>query len=535
MIRIFILLSIIVICRLELPATEIRVGNIYIERREVFDPNDPDWFFLSPLMNTLHTKTYEYIIRDELLFEENEMTDYDYLMETERNIRAIGLFTDVLLEVDSIGFNSYNIYITTKDRWSTYPAMLFGTGGGEVNYGARLEEHNFAGTGTYIAAEALYRSVNDIGWQGNLSMSQRRLFRSEIGGNFSLTANQYRTDQFASLGKPFRTLDTKFSYGISFANSFGSNFIFNTDEDKILDPFHIQVGKFHLSRAWMRHDRIFAGISVELDKSDRGLLGVRQAYDNSGKFLLQFSSVSQDFYSVRKINYYNIEDMPVGGYGSATLGRIFSLGGNGENLFYVGAQGEISRYKDNLYLFAQMTGATSFKGSIAKYTYQDFLGTAFYKISEGLILTSRIWQQTTWNWFAFRQLILDDLRGLRGYRANELVGDNRFLSNTELRWFPDLPFWIFNFSGAIFYDIGSVWKRETKILDSKFHSSIGAGLRIHFTKSASPSHTFRVDFAYNMDENRFGGIIFSTRQLFSAFGNHDYKLPTVFGRDLDLE
>jgi outer membrane protein assembly factor BamA len=150
MIRFFILLLMIVILGLELPATEIRVGNIYIERREVFDPNDPDWFFLSPLLNSLHTRTYEYIIRDELLFEENEMTDYDYLMETERNIRAIGLFTDVVLEVDSIGFNSYDIYITTKDRWSTYPALLFGTGGGEVNYGARLEEHNFAGTGTYI-------------------------------------------------------------------------------------------------------------------------------------------------------------------------------------------------------------------------------------------------------------------------------------------------------------------------------------------------------------------------------------------------
>lgn len=533
--RFLILLFSVSFVIFESSASDIRVGNIYIERQDVFESNDPDWFFLSPLMNSLHTRTYEYIIRDELLFKENEMTDYDYLMETERNIRSIGLFTSVILEVDSIGFNSYDVYITTKDRWSTYPALLFGTGGGEINYGGRLEEHNFAGTGTYIGAEALYRSVNDIGWQGNITLSQRRLFRSEIGGIFSLTANQYRTDQYAYLAKPFRTLDTKYSYGVAFSNSFGSNFIFNTDEDPILDPFHIQKGVFHFSRSWMRHDRIFAGVGVELDKTDRGLLGVRQAYDNSGKILLQFSSVSQDYYSVSKINYYNIEDMPVGGYGSATLGKVISLGDDGENLFYVGAQGEISHYKNNLYLFGKMTGATSFKRSAARYTYQDFIGTAFYKISDAVILTSRVWQQATWNWFAFRQLILDNERGLRGYKANDLVGDNRLISNTELRWFPDVPVWIFNFSGAIFYDIGAVWKRETAIFDSKFHSSVGAGIRFHFTKSASPSHTFRVDFAYNMDEKKFGGIIFSTRQLFSAFGTHDFQLPSIFGREIDLE
>lgn len=524
-----------VIYRADLFSSDIRVGEIFIERLDVFERNDADWFFLSPLLNAFHTRTKEYIIRDELLFNENTETSFDYLLETERNLRATGLFTSVLLEVDSIGFNSYDVYITTKDKWSTYPAILFGTGGGEINYGAKLEEHNLAGTGTFVAVEGLYRSVNDIGWQGAVLLSQRRLFRTELGATLSLIANKYRTDRFVNLSKPFRTLDTKFSYGASISHSYGSNFLFNTDSVRILDPFEIRSGYFHFSRAWMRHDRIFAGIALEFDEANRGFMGARQAYDNSGKFLIQFSSVSQDFYAISKVNYYTVEDMPVGGYGSATMGKVFSIADGGENLYYVGAQGEISRFKDNLYLFARVTGATSFERSIARYTYQDFLGIGFWQIADGLILTSRFMQQTTWNWYAFRQLILDNERGLRGYKANQLAGDNRIISNTELRWFPDVPVWIFNFSGVLFYDIGSVWKRETKLEDARFYSSVGAGLRFHFTKSSSPSHTFRLDFAYNTEEKRFGGIIFSTKQLFSAFGAHDFKLPAIFGRTIDLE
>ena len=249
-----------------------------------------------------------------------------------------------------------------------------------------------------------------------------------------------------------------------------------------------------------------------------------------------FSSVSQRFHPVEKINYYHIEDMPIGGYGSATLGKVFPIGSkNGDNAYYVGGQGEISHFDGNFYVFGQLTGASSFMRSNGVYTYQEFLGLSFYKPADWIVIAGRIRQQTVWNWFGYRQLLLDDARGLRGYTLNKIIGENRILGNFELRFFPDWTIWVFKLAGDAFFDIGTVWDQDQKLINSQFYSSIGAGLRLDFTKSANPNHTLRIDFAYNLHDGKLGGIIITTRQLFSAFGSHNFRLPELFGINNDIE
>ena len=514
---------------------DIKVGKIFLEKRDVFEKNDSDWFFAAPLLNKLHATTKDFIIKDEMLFTEGDFIDEDYLLETERNLRRTNLFTYAQIQLDSVGDNLYDAYIITKDRWSFYPSLLFGTGGGVTNYGARLQEFNLLGTGTALTVEALNRGENNIGWQGIGIIEKQRLFRSELTFYGSISANQYKTSQNIQIVKPYRTLDTEFSYGITGLNTFGRDFVFEGNDVYSLVHVNEQVAQTFFSRAWRRKDRIFATGMVEYHQVERPSELTRQVFDNSGKILLMFSSVSQDFYISEKVNYYHLEDMVVGGYGSATLGKIFSIGSKGESRYYVGAQGEASFYNGKSYLFGQVTGASAFSRSIATYTYQEFLGTGFTKLAGGLVLTARIRQQTAWNWSAFRQLILDNDIGLRGYPANRFIGENRIISNLEMRYFPDIPVWIVNLSGVAFWDIGTAWNQDQKLQETRFYNSAGLGLRVHFNKSSSPSHTLRVDFAYNFADGKFGGIILSTKQLFSAFGNHEFKLPQIFGSGIDLE
>jgi outer membrane protein assembly factor BamA len=514
----------------------LQIRKIYFERNQVFEPNDKDWFFASSFLNFFHYTTREYIIKDELLFSENSVTDEEYIYETERNLRATELFSNVRVELDSLGYNSYNAYIITKDRWSLYPALLFGSGGGVTKIGGRLEEFNILGTGTYIKLEALHRSENNIGWQGFTNIKQRRLFRSDLSLDMSLQANKYRTDQIINLSKNYLTLDTKYSYGLYGYNSFGSNFIYKLDSNFTLVPFNEQRLSGFFSRAWFRNDRVIATGLIEYHNVDRTGENIRLGYDNTGKILMMFSSVSQRFHPVEKINYYHVEDMPIGGYGSATLGKVFPIGSkDGDNAYYVGGQGEISYYNGKLYMFGQLTGASSFMRSNGVYTYQEFLGLSFYKPADWFVIAARLRQQTVWNWYGYRQLLLDNERGLRGYRLNQIAGENRILGNLELRFFPDWTLWIFKLSGDAFYDIGSVWDQDQKLSNSQFYSSVGAGIRFHFTKSANPGQTFRIDFAYNLHEGKLGGIILTTRQLFSAFGSHDFRLPELFGISNDIE
>ncbi len=515
-------------------SNEIRVGQIYVERNNVFEKNDVDWFFASDILNKLHWKTNLYIIEDEILFNFDDLIDEEYLLETERNLRSTELFTSVRIYLDSIRDNTYDVSIVTKDRWSLYPALLYGTGGGTSNYGARLEEFNLFGTGTKLSFEALYRTENEIGIQGTVKLSNKRLFRTEVSFESEITANKYRTDQKIKLFKPYRTLDTRTSFGIDFLNSFGENFLYKNGNNASLMHYLEREGSIFYSKAWSRKDRVFATAFLSGNDVNRGALEYEQAFDNTLKLLFQFSSVSQDFFSVNKLNAYYDEDMTVGGYGSATLGRIFDLK-RGGGFYYIAGQGERSHYGKRLYLFGQLTGASGFIQSNGIFTYQEFSGMGFYKITDEIVLATRIRQQTVWNWYALRQLILDNETGLRGFDANKRSGDNRILANIELRFFPDLRFWLFDLSGVAFYDVGTVWNQDQKLYQSQFYNSIGAGIRLHFTKSSNPDHTLRVDVAYNLNENKFGGIIFSSKQLFSAFGTHNFKLPEFFGSEFDYE
>jgi hemolysin activation/secretion protein len=201
----------------------------------------------------------------------------------------------------------------------------------------------------------------------------------------------------------------------------------------------------------------------------------------------------------------------------------------------VGSQGEKSTLIGNLYLFGQVTGASGFGYGRAYYTYQEFQGIGYYRLSPDVILAARLKQQATWNWDAYRQLVLDNDYGLRGYTLNKFVGDNRALANLELRMFPDIGWWIFQLSGLAFYDVGAVWSKGELISKTKFHSSAGLGLRIHNKKAAGSQNIIRVDLAFNFDENKFAEIIISSDQLFTAFGKHEFKLPEIYGLEFNNE
>jgi hypothetical protein len=501
----------------------------------VFDSARGDRFFAAPLFNSLHVRTKKYIIRDELLFEEGDWVTEDELYETERNLRATGLFTDAYILLDSISYDEYDAYVITHDMWSLYPIVLLGAGGGDEAIGGGIEEKNFIGLGTYLRFDAAYRTENNIGWQGSAMLRQQRLFRSELTLEGSITANKYRTEDTLRIFKPYRTLDTKYAYGIEGADSHGSDFIFFNNDSSYLAPFHDRTAKGWFSRAWWRKDRVFITGLVEYNDVNRANPEFHRAFDNSGRFLVAFSSINQDFVTTSRLDDYYPADIPVGGWGSAILGKTFPIGSEGEGLYYVAGQGERSYYGKDFYLFGRIVGASGFERSQGKYTYQEFYGVGFYRFTKSLLLCSRIRQQTVWNWDAERQLILDTDYGLRGYRSNFRNGDNRILGNVELRFFPDVEFSVLNLSGVAFYDIGAVWDQQEELGDTKFYSSAGLGIRFHFTKDKSPGSTYRFDFAYNFEEGRLGGIIFTTRQLFSTFESHVFRLPKIFGLEFDYE
>jgi hypothetical protein len=176
--RLFVLLM---LC---LPATLLAqpfIRSLTIERLDVFDDRQQDWSLGGRIMNALHVVTKEYIIEDELLFDEGDEVDPDRLLELERNLRRTGLFSNVEVRAQTVSSDSVDVTVITQDRFSLRPAVLFGLGGGIANVGAKVDEVNLAGTATYVLGSGLYRTENDIGAEGMFAVGQRRLFRSEFG------------------------------------------------------------------------------------------------------------------------------------------------------------------------------------------------------------------------------------------------------------------------------------------------------------------------------------------------------------------
>jgi len=511
------------------------IRRVYFDRRDVFDERHDDWFFLASWANALHTKTREYILEDELLFDEEEELDTTLVVETERNLRRTGLFASVTTEVDSVAPGVVDVTLRTQDRFSLRPAILFGTGGGITNLGGKLEEVNLAGTATQVLVQGLYRTENDIGWEGLVQITQRRLFRSEIGITAALQSNSVRTTQLLTLAKPYRTTMIPWAFSISAVNAFGRDFAYR-DGTSILLPFHERSYSGWISQASGEVDRLFTSASLRIDDVQRTIPTSRQAFDNTGQFLVAFSSIRQRFQRSQFLNGYETEDVMSGAWGTAVIGRVFSLGRGGQTMWYVGGMAEQSGYvAEGLYLFGHVQGASGFGDRVPLYTYVEVLGQGHARLSDHFVVTSRLRTQTSWNWSAYRQLVLDVESGLRGYDANRLVGDNRMIGNAEVRWFPQWKVWIAGFSAVAFWDAGTVWNQGTSIGATRWHHAVGIGLRFHNLKASGDDAIFRLDFAMNLDDRRFGGIVFTTNQLFSAFGSHAYRPPAVFGRTIDAQ
>ncbi len=206
--------------------SQFRVNDIFIERLNVFDSTSKDWFFAAKLANSLHFLTRQYVIEDELLFSRGDIIDDNILLETEKNLRSMNLFSRVEITIDSLDPLNCNVYVVTKDRWSTNPSLLFGTGGEAYRLGFRIEELNFLGTGTTIVPEFLYRSENDTRMQVRAKLYQRRLFRSDFSIKYEFFINRFRTLHNLSFWKPFFSRQTKNSFGATIVNNFGNDLLF---------------------------------------------------------------------------------------------------------------------------------------------------------------------------------------------------------------------------------------------------------------------------------------------------------------------
>lgn len=184
------------------------VRAVRLERRDVFDPDEKGW--LARVANALHFETRAPTVRRELLFSVGEPYDSARVAESERNLRALGVFRRV--QIDSVRTDSGLVMnVLTKDGWSTRADWRFRSAGGVVEFTIGMVEDNLLGTAS--SASVRYRKTPDRSTVA-LGFRRPRLFAGQVG---LALAYEDRSDgrlNLVVLEQPFYSLNS--SHGFRF-------------------------------------------------------------------------------------------------------------------------------------------------------------------------------------------------------------------------------------------------------------------------------------------------------------------------------
>ncbi|HKC40975.1 MAG TPA: hypothetical protein VKC15_15655 [Gemmatimonadales bacterium] len=130
------------------PATQ-TVDTIVVDNRNIFDRSGDGPGFVARLANALHVRTRASVIRRSLLVAPGQLYDSARVAESERALRALGVFRLVRVDTTRLG-GSLALRVVTADGWSSKPQANYSTAGGDQTWEIGFVEENFLGTASEL-------------------------------------------------------------------------------------------------------------------------------------------------------------------------------------------------------------------------------------------------------------------------------------------------------------------------------------------------------------------------------------------------
>jgi Surface antigen variable number repeat len=483
-----------------------RIGRIEIAAENVFDTSDPDEDKrLYALANRIHIKTHDAVLENILLFETGDLYDPELLLESERLLRSRGWIADSIIvpsAYDPVS-NTVDVLVTARDSWSLSTNLTFGRNGGKNHSGFGFEEKNLFGTGKQlnIAHESdVDRDKNVFGFQdGNVLGSWIRL-------NASYATASDGSSQGLSLGRPFFSLDTRWSFDTRLANDERVDQIYDLGES--VESFQHLTRQATIEGGWSRGQvdgmvtRWLVGMSFDEHK-------FRQAPDSPLPSLLPedrqlvypwigVQLIGDDFRQFVELNDMGrIEDVQLGlnlnariGYSSTGLGAdrdawLLDLtalkGWQPSSIQLLTTEFSASTRREDAGFTNSIVSAnaTYFRKMFKK---QMFMASLDVLESDQLDLD--------------QQVLLGGDGGLRGYPLRYQSGTGRAVLRLEQRHYTDwYPFKLIRVGFAAFVDAGRTWGRDSRTTPS-MGTLYDAGFGVRLSSPRASSGTVvHIDFA----------------------------------------
>lgn len=451
---------------------------------------DTTKIFLGDFGNQIHLRTRKWIIRQNLLFSENDTVDPFEIAETERLLRKNRYIYDARIKIFPYNTSPDSVYINVvvQDVWSIRPGFSYNTSKDRGYF--YIRDINFLGLGGEIYGEIKKDERYEKGWEWEASYANSGFYKDY------LTAYLYRDVELESRSKGFGGNRDFLSPLLSWIG--GANFHWKEENVRF-----IQNGRFSekqkieynqqdfwlgysVSRREFKQAKdqavLFAG-RVTRTKFTQQVIADTANYLQDDYLYLGSIGYSNRKYIKRKYVYSfgSTEDVPVGRLSTVNFGfqnreeadRAY-LGFKTDYAYYnktfgylsyglrVGAFRKINRWENgildvNLFYFSKLLNYKYIKS-------RHFLSTRF-SYSHNPFLASQL-------------LDINNQNGLRGVDDDDLNGNKRWTLNYEANLHIPITFFGFRFALIGFADFALIAPESKRLSDSKVYQGYGIGIKI---------------------------------------------------------
>lgn len=502
----------------------LRVGTITVITEDVYTAEEAAKGQAYGVVNTLHVKTRESVVRRLLLFHEGDAFVESRLAETERNLRALGFIQSARVTAGEPHDGVVDIVVVTQDSWSTEPGGSVGSAGGGTDASVELQESNFLGLGKELSVEW----VTDPDRTGyGIEYQDPAMFGRYWRGDFLYADNSDGRRMRALVDRPFYSFATPWAIRAladdeTLVSKLYESGAVASEFSEARRDFGLGAG-FALSASDARAHRLTVGLDFERrDFEPIAGGGTRELpADREYRYLVAEYEFAENRF--RKLNFVDrdlrFEDYRVGLQLRVRAGISPELFGVDDTTGLVGAS--VSRgfvLSPDMILLAGL----SWESRVGAPNKNEVLGADLRFIRRGgdtrpRALVGRLSLRSGDELDAERQFFADGDTGLRGYRLHAFSGDSSLLFNLEQRFFLGRELWQVISPGlALFVDGGNAANGSDAFDPGALHWDAGVGLRIG--ASRSPRSIFRLDFAYAFDPDPLGRdgwlVSFSGSQAF---------------------
>jgi hypothetical protein len=461
--------------------------------------------------NFLHPKTKPAVIKNLLMFRENQRYDSMIVKESERLIRSRNYIRDVYITTSLVSGDSVDIYLRSLDVWSLIPGA--GVSGSAVSLAFR--DLNFAGSGHLLDVSSRWEkpSGTNITRLGYLLPNIKNTYTSlNLQYHFSPNSNILETGNFdkffyspvsynpqylfsqnqnilksAEINRPFYSPVTKWAGG-AFIGQMITTQSYMTDTLRYVSQ-KTNIQDYWLGRSWQlnrwerNNDRItslvFAGRLIRTINPSRSPESVDAGiFRNQTYYFVSANLISRKYFRDRYIfNYGKTEDVPAGRAAGITIGKEYQQ----QNRFYIGLNTSMGTFYSFGYLGGQLSYGT-FRGAEG-FQQGMFSGRLTYFTRLLSIGNWRIRQFVRPSFiFGIHRLPADNQPlkiGIKGFESIESNASNLVVVSLQTQSYAPWNLAGFHFGPYFFSHLGIISREPlSEVSRSKIYSLMGLGILI---------------------------------------------------------